>query len=183
MIDRERRNRYAEQLRHFAAGVSTVEDYEARTDGLRFGCGPDEDEAIYKVWRNVWPLYDDFCTERLRGEWEITKETRRWITISILFLYSDCEYQWPEFRPRVKDRFFGAMDDLVSGLLFLPDALTSESFQLQERWWNVTKSFRERQWEEGQRFYRQFGDMEIWPFLHQADYAAALKNPKFLAGA
>ena len=74
------------------------------------------------------------------------------------------------------------MDDLVSGLLFLPDALTSESFQLQERWWNVTKSFRERQWEEGQRFYRQFGDMEIWPFLHQADYAAALKNPTFLLG-
>ena len=49
MIDRESRNRYAEQLRHFVAGVSTVEDYEARTDGLRFGCGPDEDEAIYKV--------------------------------------------------------------------------------------------------------------------------------------
>ena len=98
MIDRERRNQYAEQLRHFAAGVSTVEDYEARTDGLRFGRAGRR-RTVFKVWRNVWPLYDDFCTERLRGEWEITKETRRWITISILFLYSDCEYQWPEFRP------------------------------------------------------------------------------------
>ena len=182
MIDRESRNRYAAQLRHFAAGVLSVDDYEDRTDDLVLG---NADEALYKVWRNVWTLYDDFRTERLRGDWELTKETRRWIAVSILLLHSDCEYDWPEFRSDAKTRLFRFIDDLVDPLLFLTDLFTLKAFRLQERWRTLTEPVRERQWEARQAFMRQFGDMnmDIWPFLYQADYEAALKNHKFLAGA
>ena len=86
MIERERRNQYAEQLRHFAAGVLTVDEYEARTDELVFNV---EDPALNAVWGSVWGLYDDFRTDRLRGDWALDENTRRQITRSILFLYSE----------------------------------------------------------------------------------------------
>lgn len=154
MIDRDSRNCYAEQLRHFAAGVSTVEDYEKRTDNLRSEGGTGTDAAVYSIRSIVWLFYDDFRTERLRGDWELSKESKRRFAESILFLYSDCEYQWPEFRPSAKSRLFDVMDDMVDPLLFLPDLLTAKRFRLQERWRQLTEPFRERQWEARQQFMR-----------------------------
>ena len=62
---------------------------------------------------------------------------------------------------RVKGRLFGAMDDLVTGFCSCRIRSPLNAFQLQERWWNVTNSFRERQWEESRRLC---ANSAIWKF-------------------
>lgn len=180
MIDRENRNKYAEQLRHFAAGVLTVDEYEDRTDDLAFGS---KDTALYAVWRNVWGLYDDFRTEHLRGDWALDAETRRWIACSILFLNSDAEYRWPPFRHNAWAQIAGAAVEVMDTLLFPVDVCTFGLFHLRDRWWyRLMKPFRKRQWEERQQFMQMVGEPEYWPFLRRAEYEAALRRPRFLTG-
>lgn len=177
MVDREGRDKYAEQLRHFAAGVLSVDDYEKRTDPLALGSN---DAALCAVWRNVWCLYDDFRTERLRGEWAISAETRKWIAYSILFLNSDVEYCWPPFRQKIKYRFAGAAVATVDFFLAPLGFFVVDVFHLQNRWEHSMQPFHERQWKKRQQFMAQVGDPEFWPFLRREEYEAALKRPKFL---
>lgn len=92
MIDRDHRDLYAEHLRHFAAGIMSVEEYEALTKEFAFAT---KDRAC-KIYWTVWTLYDDFRTERLRGEWKLTGQRRKAVACCVLFLYSDKEYEWPE---------------------------------------------------------------------------------------
>jgi len=167
MIDRKRRNQYAEQLRHFAAGILTVEEYEARTEDLAFDT---QDAALNAVWRAAWCLYDDFRTDRLRGEWALDTAARRQVARMILFLYSDAEYRWPE------DIRLDIIGCLVSGVGSLLNKVTLGLCR------SVFDPFLYHRWKEHQRWMRQFGDLECWPFLERGEFEAALQKPRFFVG-
>ena len=176
MIDRTRRIQYAEQLRHFAAGVLTVDEYEKRTDGLVWGS---DDPALHRLWRTTWRCYDDFRTEKMRGQWALNAEARHRFALMILFLHSGRPFAWPAFRPAPKDRLAGAAVGLVELLLSLLDFFTRGAFSLQDRWYRTNYAFRKRQWEKRQRFMESVGDYPFWPFLRRADYEEACRHPRF----
>ena len=147
MIDRERRDLYAERLRHFAAGNTTVDDYEALTEEL--ACDSD-DIGLYRIWENVWTLYDDFRTERMRGEWKLEGKRRQSVALCILFLYSDAEYEWPELN--------------TGGCLLNLLTLGWQERRERKRW---------------QQQLEASGDLDLWPFLRHEDLEAAKRTPKF----
>jgi hypothetical protein len=95
MIDRRRRDQFAELLRHFAAGRLTNDDYEDRV-GLVMD-EADDDPALDVVYEQAWLLYDDLRTQLGRAG---RREVARWV----LFLYSDQEYEWPRRLPH--DRWY-----------------------------------------------------------------------------
>jgi hypothetical protein len=149
MVDRERRELYAETARHFLAGVMTVDDYEERTAAYMFDT---YDMGIVEIWYVIWCLYDDFRTERLRDKWALTPEIQRDAARCLLFLYSDCEYRWPL---RNEGCLAALLNVLSVGL-----------------WSRLNESRRERQ-------LREIGDFAVWPFLNRDEYVAALQKPRF----
>ncbi len=90
MIDRKARDKFAELLRHFYSGQIDNFEFESRL--------PESDDlAIYEIWWQAgWPLYDDFKTHKLKGDWRIPDEHKRELARVILFLKSDYEYLWPK---------------------------------------------------------------------------------------
>ena len=89
MIDIEARNKFAELLHQFIAGRIENFDFEDRVPNS-------EDPAINEIWWQAgWPLYDDFKTHKLSGEWRIPNQYRRELSKSILFLKTNNEYLWP----------------------------------------------------------------------------------------
>ena len=179
MIDRASRDKYAQQLRHFAAGVLTVAEYEDRADDLAWDS---DDAALFPIWETAWVCYDDFRTECLRGGWALNKEARRDFARAILFLQSDTPFEWPDFRYSGKDRLTGAAVGFVDFLLVPLDFFSFGVLQLQEKWWRFLTPFRNLRWEKQQAFMRSVGEPDVWPFLRRADFDAALQKPKFLRG-
>jgi hypothetical protein len=90
MIDRHARDRYAQFLRHFAAGRVTNFDYEDQCDSLLSA-----DRAIDQVHAAMWYAYDDIRRHTMTGKWALTAKQRRLVAGWIMFLYSDLEYLWP----------------------------------------------------------------------------------------
>ena len=90
MIDHTQRRQMAELLRHFAAGVMTMDTWEERSEKLLAR----DDPALSTIWTFVWGKYDDFRTERLRGKWRLNGEERQAVARCILFLYGETIYQW-----------------------------------------------------------------------------------------
>ena len=91
MIDRNKRDAYAETLRHFVAGNTLNMDYEDSMDEL-LKCG---DLVIHQIYCEIWPLYCDIRKHRMRGGHRLDKDQRREISRFIMFLYSNREYEWP----------------------------------------------------------------------------------------
>jgi hypothetical protein len=90
MIDRRARDIFAEQLRHFAAGQITNDEFEDRLP-LR-----SKDAAVNRIfWAGAWHLYDDMREYKLTGEYRFPKECKHEISKWILFLKTDLEYQYP----------------------------------------------------------------------------------------
>lgn len=86
LIQPRQRRRYAELLRHFAAGRLTNDEYEDRYGEItREG----EDEAMRDVFVAMWHCYDDLRTHRLDGGHTLSKQERRRVAHWILFLRSD----------------------------------------------------------------------------------------------
>jgi hypothetical protein len=166
MIDRIRRDQYAEQLRHFAAGVLTVDEYEWRTDDFALTT---QDPALSAVWERVWGLYDDFRTDRLRDEWKLDAATRQCVARSILFLYSDAEYRWPADKRR------NPIEYLEIGTHILLNVITVGL------WNRLIDPVYERRQQEYARWLGQFGDFDCWPFLSRAELDMALQRPRFFA--
>jgi hypothetical protein len=93
MIDRRRRDQFAELLRHFAAGRLTNDEFKERLDEILddpHSVSEWDDRALWAVRERAWFLYDDTHTHRLMLPREGRREVARWI----LFLYSDFEYEW-----------------------------------------------------------------------------------------
>lgn len=89
MVNPTIRRKLAEQLRHFASGVWTVDEWEERSE-----MQDRHDPAIAAIWWTIWTTYDDFRTERLRRSWRLEGEARDTVARCILFLYSGYEYRW-----------------------------------------------------------------------------------------
>lgn len=90
-IDRQSRDRFAELLRHFAAGRMTNDEYEDTADSLVRS----KDVALRELWWAMWPTYDDLHEHRLTGKYKLPPQGRRTIARMVLFLHSDLPYEWP----------------------------------------------------------------------------------------
>ncbi len=90
MIDRETRDKYAELLRHFAAGQLTNDDYDDQTDKVAF-----KDDSVNEIYDQMWFTYCDLRTHKLTGKDKLTAEGRKVVARFIMFLYSDFSYEWP----------------------------------------------------------------------------------------
>src|SRR5262245_8090079 len=107
MIDRAKRDRLAEALRHLLSG---------RIDNLAFdaldcpeGIADAEDRAIFEVFYSVWPCYDDFRSHSL----QLTDGQRLDFTRYILFLHSNAEFEWPRNRLGIVDYLRRVADEVT----------------------------------------------------------------------
>lgn len=151
MIDREARDRLALRLRRLAAGRLYIDDF----DEDYFPPFPFTDLGVDAVGRAAWAQYSDYWNHRLRGSDALPKARLKEIARWILFLHSDCDYEWPEY-PR---------HDVLS---FLVAALTIGRLDMR-RW---------RAWPE----WQSAGDFQVWPFLRKSDCDGAAQHPRFLTG-
>jgi len=93
MVDRIARDRFAELLRHYAAGLISNDSFE---DNLPL---KSKDRAVNTIfWNGAWMLYDDTHEYKLSGEYRLSKRAKREVARWILFLKSDLEYEWPPIR-------------------------------------------------------------------------------------
>lgn len=155
MIDRDRRDRFAELLRHFVAGLITNEEFE---DRLEDEILPDgfvrtwPEPFLWMMYGRVWMLYSDLREHKLRGEDAIPREERREIARCIMFLYSDRAYELP-----LIDLFHPA------GCL-----LSSLTFGFADKW-------------AMRKFGRQV-DLDLWPYRSRDDLEEDRHHPRLLAG-
>jgi hypothetical protein len=113
------------------------------------------DPAVWEVFSSgAWCLYSDLWEYRLTGKYRLPKEARREVARWILFLKTNLEYEWPRL-----GRFRSLL--LLLGNLF--------SVGL------IGVAYR--------KYFRRFGDWDVWPFLRRSDYDLALKQPPYFTGA
>ena len=96
MIDRAGRAALARYLRRLASGRLTNVEF----DGVRVDRS--EDQALVAMGDAGWSLYDDFFVYRLRARRALKSETLDAVARCILFLDSDCPYEWPARRSTLK---------------------------------------------------------------------------------
>ena len=112
------------------------------------------DPAVWEVFScGAWCLYSDLWEYRLTGNYRLPKEARREVARWILFLKTDLEYEWPR------------LGRCRSLLLLLGNVLTIGLLSIAYR-----------------KYFRRFGDWDVWPFLRRSDYDLALKQPPYLTG-
>jgi hypothetical protein len=131
MIDRGARRRLAQELRHFAAGLTTNDQFENRLLDLR-----SSDRVVSAIIHYSWFLYDDLREYKCRGEDELPANIRGDICRWILFLKSDLEYQWPWPKPIDSlHAFFGLITlGLWTALIRLSRGPSSRAFGDEEVW-------------------------------------------------
>jgi len=152
MIDREGRDRLALALRRYVVGRITSDDLEnVETDWRDRGA-----RAVHGMSYN---LYSDDWGHYAVENHAIDPTTRREIVRWIVFLHSDQEYLWPEYR-------FDRVDWLS---WFRPNE------------WLRLAGFRMRANSKISQLL-EAGDGDVWPFLKKQDYIRALAAPRFLAG-
>ena len=110
------------------------------------------DPAIAAIYQEgAWHLYSDLEEHRLRGKHAISRTDKSHVARWILFLKTDLPYEWPELRGK---RFFA---------LGLGNLLT---LGLANRFYT--------------RWFKQQGDIDVWPFIRRQDYETALGRPPYL---
>lgn len=90
-LDRKSRDRYAEVLRHFAAGRLTNYEYEYACEAYRAS----PDLALRELWWGMWPVYSDLREYRLTGKYRLLPEGRTTVARMVMFLHTDLPYEWP----------------------------------------------------------------------------------------
>jgi hypothetical protein len=156
MVDRVARDKFAELLRHFAAGNLTNDRYEDSAQ-LILKSANREDRSLRAIFSRVWFLYDDIREHRLRDKHKLTDQGRRTVARWILFLHSDVEYEWPI-------RSFISLSGCLLRLCTLGLA------------GRILNPVNERR-------LRAMGSWELWPFFREADFESANKRPRLLGGA
>ncbi len=91
MIDRQARRELALLSRRFLAGRITNQEFDDKGDALALEA---EDEAIFRIFYEIWLLYDDFRIQRFGTEIIFGKPERRVIARWILFLQNELEFEW-----------------------------------------------------------------------------------------
>jgi len=157
--DRQRRDRMAEELRHFAGGRTTNDEFEdrlhailkERTVGLK-----EDDAALWAITSRSWFLYDDTRVHRLDGKRKLNREARKEIARWIVFLHSDLPYEWP-------------MRNFISINSCLLNLLTLGLAQIV-----LAPLYRKR--------YGSMGEWSVWPFIRKNDLEQEKKRPRLLTG-
>lgn len=82
----DRRRAYGLALRRLMSGRLTNFQYEREVDEIerRYGL----DDAVWTIYREVWPMYCDVREHRLTGRDRPDRATRRVVAERIVFLYS-----------------------------------------------------------------------------------------------
>lgn len=110
MIDREKRNRLSVMLRQLGSGSLSIDEFERRVEDDELALS--EDRSLAHVLSFASSFYDDVCSPifltRFRGKHRLPREDRKRIATAVLFLKSDCEFQWPDDydHPHLHDRVF-----------------------------------------------------------------------------
>ncbi len=91
MIDREARNKLAEAIRHFVAGLKDNFEFDNFVWSIRT-----KDAGVARVRQEMWYVYDDIRRHKLKGELALSEKQKETISRFILFLKSDVEYRWPQ---------------------------------------------------------------------------------------
>jgi hypothetical protein len=139
MIDRNSRDKLALTLRRYAAKRIT-------NDELESAVGNTKDRGVLAVRDMAWRLYSDMCCHRAEGQYALDKDVRRKLARWILFLRTDCEYAWPDYKLRQAE---SRLDQLMM------DLFTAGRFSKRKQ----------QRWQE----FLEAGEFEVWPFLHQRD--------------
>jgi len=177
MVDRASRDRLAENLRHFAAGLITNDEYEDRIlESRRTG-----DKAIEEIFHQVWYCYDDLSEHRLTGRHSLTMEGRKTLARLTLFLKSDIEYEGPILS---LPGWCSILWIYVTGglLLYLICQMFSNIWLilLAVPYLGISYAVA-RHFDRKINSPGQFDD-SVWPFARLSDYEAALANPPYLNG-
>jgi hypothetical protein len=151
MIDRNARNLAAQIIRHYVCGVITNKEFEGRYPSSK------GDPIIRTLEDSLWASYEDIGTHKLTGKNAVSYDLKQRIARWLLFLYSDCEYRWPEisdagFRDLPADSWFGNFIRTIFG------------------------------YEERSSAFLRCGDYDVWPFLAREEYENAIQNPILLNG-
>jgi hypothetical protein len=91
MIDREARNKLAEAIRHFVAGLKDNFEFDNFVGSIQT-----KDAGVARVRQEMWYVYDDIRRHKLKGEFALSEKQKETISRFILFLRSDVEYRWPQ---------------------------------------------------------------------------------------
>ncbi|HEX8912074.1 MAG TPA: hypothetical protein VF796_06915 [Humisphaera sp.] len=156
MVDRVARDKFAELLRHFAAGNLTNDEYEDAAH-LILKDADRADRSLWAIYSRVWYFYDDTRVHRLRDKHALTDEGRGAVARWVLFLHSDLEYEWP-IRSFIS----------LSGCLLRLCTLGLAGL--------ILNPINERR-------LQRMGSWDLWPFLREADFRSASERPRLLGGA
>jgi hypothetical protein len=113
------------------------------------------DRALPEVGGAAWHLHSDGEVHRLTGEYALARLTRRDVARWVVFLHTDLEYEWPAF----------------------------DWYRFVDPVWNwLTRGRAERRWRDDFEAFQRRGEYRVWPFLRGADFVAARRRPRLLAG-
>jgi hypothetical protein len=167
MVDREARDKLAQQFRRFALGrVTNVELEEALPIRTKDHTLQEVADLLEFGYENVWGR-----PYRLTGKRAPSHEDLRVMARYAMFLYSDTEY------PALKQPARVAVDTmkLIGSLAALPAILAAMFL-----WAFPIGPICRRIWPE--KFITETEEDRVWPFKTQADLDAALRHPRLLAG-
>ncbi len=88
MIDREGRDKAAQQVRCFAVGRGLDADF-GELEPLS------SDPVVHAIWESLWRLHSELVVLTGRDVWVLPLGLKRKIANWLMFLYSDEEYRWP----------------------------------------------------------------------------------------
>lgn len=169
MVDRVARDRYAELLRHFAAGLISNRECEDRLAAIAEGS---DDTAVTGIHSAIWGLYDDTRTHRMTGRYRLHRKRRREFAGCILFLQSDSEYGWSGERVLALARLAAVIAGCV-GLYGIADL----------QWYGPGLILASAIVFAAAGFSRRrIGDDDAWPFQHRSDLDEARRHPRLLNG-
>lgn len=92
MIDRNSRNKLAEEIRHFVGCFTDNFDFDDAIFEIET-----KDRGVNAIYDEVWLTYDDLKRHKLEGKWALTEEQIAIVKRAIVFLKSDFEYRWPKW--------------------------------------------------------------------------------------
>jgi hypothetical protein len=94
MVDRVARDKFAQLLRHLAAGNLTNGAYEDAAHLILMDADR-KDRALRAIYSRVWYFYDDTRVHLLRDKHALTDAGQHAVARWVLFLHCDFEYEWP----------------------------------------------------------------------------------------
>jgi len=92
MIDRQARDKLAEEIRHFVVGFTDNFEFDDAVSNI-----DTKDRGVQEVCHAMWFTYDDLRRHKLAGSLALTEAQMAIVKRAIVFLKSDCEYRWPKW--------------------------------------------------------------------------------------